>query len=991
MAKRISPRVKLASMERSENPSSKAPENGQKLEEHTNELKSTLDQIDASRNVSPPNEPKTEASYEEPVPAPAHPKLDLKDETWDKPLPNPPESLPAPGAPVQQDRHPGRRVVPNTLKIKIKKKAKKEKVEKAEKADSDKDRKEQAADEAFDQVLLLQKQAFEKRRQVEELRTSYMGDPSQFTEPQLQEFKAATKAFERLNAVYLGALATLPEDEQDNIRSLVEEAPPELPRPYPAAPTAEIPHEDEFNISLKPSPDSPPRVAHEFKPFEPAQVEPDAEDFDALNEQIHQEQKLVDLDKNNSIPIHGDKERLRRLIDRRSEMIRERARQGAAEPAPDAPATKSGSEEVVPAPEKSSAEVIVPQEELRPESSKPKSFEQVLTLQKDAFLARRDAMKFRHGKKVDDLSDAESARYKELRELAQSKREAWRAELALLPQEQQDELNGLTQLKQVEARFADLPSPDRIVMRALMWGMEENKRDLAVLNARIAEQKRIIEEVGPDYKRVSIGGAGESLNDELRDMQFYQRALMARIKDAENKLTEFPQETAPVGISETEPIQEEDPKDPLSGERAQANSRGRWRTLFRAGANAISKKVASWRDKLKEIPRWKVFPYMEAEEELAKAEKGQARLERELDKNRPGYGTKFKDRIRKAYRSTINHMKGGWDEAPAGQPPVPPGVPPRQEPVADPEPIPQPEPERVVERRSRSKFWWERLRGFVTFGGYDYLQGGRMQIRTNAAARKLENDAKKVTVDANAGFQSSEDAAQEFAMQVKAEMEAQGIRNSDDPRFVEISSEIINQRVRENNLKIDAITRETVTKVSEKLKNYRNVDGELLNDDAKNKLAAEIRKQLTAMRRAAVAADVGEAAQAIRRALDPEWKKHYRYGAIETALWGALIGGYLYLTKETVVHLETTIWAIAKQQCIDHGIAQPTNSQIMKMAIQLCKDSHVKVVTKAGQILWNETAGGVFKDIALKKGFPVIVSGAGKIATVMKASMAAGI
>ncbi len=49
------------------------------------------------------------------------------------------------------------------------------------------------------------------------------------------------------------------------------------------------------------------------------------------------------------------------------------------------------------------------------------------------------------------------------------------------------------------------------------------------------------------------------------------------------------------------------------------------------------------------------------------------------------------------------------------------------------------------------------------------------------------------------------------------------------------------------------------------------------------------------------------------------------------------------------------------------------------MAIQLCKDSGVKVVTKAGENLWSETAKGVISDTALNKGFLVDISGAAKV------------
>ncbi|OHB05455.1 MAG: hypothetical protein A3A26_01715 [Candidatus Zambryskibacteria bacterium RIFCSPLOWO2_01_FULL_47_14] len=694
----------------------------------------------------------------------------------------------------------------------------------------------------------------------------------------------------------------------------------------------------------------------------------------------------------------------------------------APAPAPEVPVQPSG--------DSAPAETAAP----------PPEFKEVLGLQKEAFSARREMIAFRHGKKVADLSPEDQTRYVELKTVFQEKHRAWKDQLELLPEDEQVELGGLTKLKEVEERFRDL-NPEQIAPAVIAETNQSRAHELKATEDRITWLKRVIQNAGPNYdKGTARGVTALDLEGELKELTDRRKALRAiMLADSEVGISSEANPAgearihADVAIPEAVPPASETVDSVnLDFERSQAELRAARRNLLKDARLRLDADIEAKQAELEQIPAWNALKVIKIRNEIRKMRKEQARIDEELNNERVGFGRRFMDAVKRGYEAGRRRIRGEQPaaavEAGAAAPPEPPRPPEPPEPPEPPQPpeppapagpaapeqnpeaapAPQPAAERQAAPQPPEGTWkgWikERLIGLMTIGGREYYQARRFAKGTSSTAKEVNEFAAQIQHEQNLSLEEALAEAEEIKSAV-ARAGREGTTGVTSRRIDRISEEITARKVSENNAKIDNIITNLVSQLESKLAKYKGYSGQnVLTEEAKNKIAVELQKRLNGMRAAHIELDAKEITGVLRQNLEPHWRRRIVAGAIETALWGlvSFVGYKLFIaegakaaagaTKEAVTaKLETTVWAMAKKQLVAEGVSNPTNGQIMKVAIQICKDSGIKVVTSAGQILWPETAAGVAKDTALAKGFPLVMSGAAKVIAVIKAGIAAAL
>lgn len=651
------------------------------------------------------------------------------------------------------------------------------------------------------------------------------------------------------------------------------------------------------------------------------------------------------------------------------------------------------------------------------ESVEHRSVKEILMLQEEAFSARREMIAFRHGKKVVDLTPEQQSQYKQLKEASQAKREVWMAELDKLPEDQQDELKDLTKLKEVQDRLATM-TPEQVVTSALEATLDSYKDELTALEAEIQEMERLIRYDKDTVRSVTALGN----EDDLKALKARRKALVAKIASmsdnqapsqndlaGEAEINPEPSIPASEVAPTSPPVAETAPRPVLDYERDRAEAKARRLELLRASINEVDKKILAKTLERDAFPAWNVIGKMRTENEQNKLLDERRRLDREMNE-RQGFGAKFKEMATKAYHSVksrlkfersrpigIGDLRGGPEPiAPIGQ-----SAEIEEETGTLESPV-----EQVEETGTWGKWLKQRLVGFGTLAWREVRPAETFRTGTKDVAKDLGSMSRLVESERDL----SRDNAQEEANKIVAKLRAEGIETAGDPRFMEISAEITEQRIARNNAKIDEIVLAQMDQLEQKLKGYKGDFGQdVLTEENKNKIATEMRARLVAMRSGQAEADVKEMTGMLRGNLDSKWWRRYVYAGIDAVLWGLVIkyvAGKFMATKAkeafatkavgagskevTQVVIKDTIWGEAKRQLIGHGVANPTNTQIQQVALKFAQDSSVKVVAKGGGLLWPQTAAGVFKDVALGKGFIIKMAGGLKQIATIKAGMIAG-
>ncbi len=820
---------------------------------------------------------------------------------------------------------------------------------------------------------------------------------------------------------------------------------------HPASPEDEM---EDQSMPIKFEPKPPRQVKPRFVfPEDPSATKRDLSDpIQALDDQIQKEKDLISRDDNQGLGItaQGDKEKLKDLIAQRDALIAEKEKPAPVSPMeattepidlpPAAEAPKSAAPEPVapkPTPElkipdlpKVRPEPVpapepAPQTPEQPEPAEPiveaKSFEEVLKLQEEAFSARRDMMRARHGKKVESLSKKDQAEYKRLKQIAQEKRKTWLAELGKLPEDQQEESKDLTKLKEVQDRLASM-TPEQVTEEALDATLDTYQDQLAQLDTLIKGMEDL-----RDYDKNTVRVVTALGNaDDLKELKSRRKALAARIAalevgeddDEEDfagstqirpEPTPAPEPSPRTSVFETrrpEPTTTEElPDTMLDFERDQAEAKAMRAELLREAINEIDRRIIEKVDEHSKLSSWDVLGRMRINRDIKALRKEHNRLDREMNEKK-GFGAKFKEAAAKAYRSVKNKFK---KDRPVGVGDLR-GV--AESTNASAEDIERVEAEArgepVVEDKGSWKKWIkQRLGGQILGGIPEYVTAEKFRRGTKNVGQETSSLSRLIQKESNL---SLEDAHDEY-LKIKQEMDADGIESSLDDRVLDISAEITEQKIIENDATIDDIVVTEIDKLENKLKGYKKDFGqEVLTPENKSKIAQEMKTRLTALRSGEGVADSKEMAKMLRENLDQKWWRRYVYGAVETVLAGLLIkwvGSKLLAGKAketaaskgvgaaskeiTQIGLKDTIWAESKRQLVSHGVANPTNAQIQQVAVKFANDSGVKVVTKGGELLWQQTAGGVAKDIALGKGFMIKMAGGLKEIAAIKSGLVAGV
>ena len=321
-------------------------------------------------------------------------------------------------------------------------------------------------------------------------------------------------------------------------------------------------------------------------------------------------------------------------------------------------------------------------------------------------------------------------------------------------------------------------------------------------------------------------------------------------------------------------------------------------------------------------------------------------------------------------------------------PPVPPVIPPIP-PVIP--PIPKPVPEIPTQRvpevfkkpyeteKKKGGVWgWikERLKGFATMGFWEFHQAERFRSQTKKESKGLAEEAKSIQQLENLDYET----AYAEAAKIREMAEAGGERSRDD--YEKFSRIITQEKMDANTKEIERIMRESTLSLEERLKKYKNESGgSVINAVNMEAYQAGLREELLKLQRGFYRAP-GEAGEIeerpiaiddkllkkiIRENLDPKYWHRYVYGGIEMATdaallyWGAGALAAKYggaeITKagvpavikekiaETIYTMKKgdTLWAIAKANLMQAGVANPTPAQIMAGAKTLATANHVGV------------------------------------------------
>jgi len=719
--------------------------------------------------------------------------------------------------------------------------------------------------------------------------------------------------------------------------------PEKAPKPTPPStervsefPEIHRPGEMEMRIHGIPDNADKPYVIKDFDTPAPAENKvPDT--IESLNEQIRQEEILLEHDRIQHLTVTagGDLEKLKDLIARRDTLS---AGQTPIEE------DSAGNAKINPAPAGEEGES---KPEPTPEVSEAKTFEEVLKLQEEAFSARKEMMKFRANRKIDDLNPEDLEKYKKLREVFQEKYKILKIERDKLPEDQQDKSKELTKLQEVQERLTKM-TPEEISRDVLVVLLREKKKQLSIIDSQIKDNKD---------------------EEDLKDLKKRRRGLIIQIASAEvelsggrstkEQITDLEKEIESSRVAEPEIQQEnltagfelgEQPDDSYRFERTYAESGGRTREELQSAINELSKRIDIKTQELGALPMYRAIARVGLHVEIEKLSRERARLQAELngEQRHMGYGERFKLAAQKAYRKIKEKIKGDG-------------------------------------KGSTARFWGQRALGLITFGGWDIYKAEKFRRGTKNVAEKASAFADDIEQQQNF---SSVEAAQTDAMEI-------GDTTGLDASAVEkLSQEVTDRKIKDNDARINEIIIIVVAGLEEKLKKYKGDRGEnVLTEDAKDKIAIDLQKRLNDMRYSTIGADEKAIKKMLRENLDPDWWHRYVWAGLELAGASTIVylGGPLLASKFVAmktggvaskevaqVALKDTVWAEAKRQLVAHGVTNPNPAQIQQIATKFCADSGISVM-EGGKVIWAKTAGGKFVDTVLAKGMAIKISGGLKL------------
>jgi len=265
-------------------------------------------------------------------------------------------------------------------------------------------------------------------------------------------------------------------------------------------------------------------------------------------------------------------------------------------------------------------------------------------------------------------------------------------------------------------------------------------------------------------------------------------------------------------------------------------------------------------------------------------------------------------------------------------------------------------------------FLKERLKGVATFGIWEFHQAEKFRAATRDIGKDV--NAQSRIIEEESGL-SKEEALKE-AEEMRSAFEK--INREPTAQEYELMSQSISaEKIKFNERVIENIIQDATKSLEDRLEKRSLLQGYRSADVGKKVLTPEkiallqerMRHQLNGMRNGQVRGDFKQYAQLMRRNLDPGWWKRYIYGGVEVALDGLAlhlvtapgaaaaeaapahaIGGAPNVVPppaELVDPMHQTIWRTTAEFLKAHGIANPTNAQIMEGSKLVAQGNHIGV------------------------------------------------
>lgn len=321
----------------------------------------------------------------------------------------------------------------------------------------------------------------------------------------------------------------------------------------------------------------------------------------------------------------------------------------------------------------------------------------------------------------------------------------------------------------------------------------------------------------------------------------------------------------------------------------------------------------------------------------------------------------------------------------------------------------------------------ERAKGVATMGLWEvgratgfYAKTKRVGIETGAQAELLEQE-KGLLWDENEAWDEALEIDEKVAGEEKDWVANYGAEPERARKLaVKSLSEQISSRKKERNFgKENTMVLLALQKLEDRLKNKVVIGkeymaahgGQMITPEKMAAAEKRLREAIGQIRKGQTRKDLVNFAKLYRESLDDKWWARYIYGALEAvgiyAGWKLVVSPGLFGSeaiktavggaagaegaRETAKYadqtgLQDTIWQESRRLLEKIGIANPNHGQIQKVSEVMAKDSGVSVVKSTGELLWPGTAGGVAKDIALPRGFLLMLKGATKAALDIKAA-----
>ncbi len=271
--------------------------------------------------------------------------------------------------------------------------------------------------------------------------------------------------------------------------------------------------------------------------------------------------------------------------------------------------------------------------------------------------------------------------------------------------------------------------------------------------------------------------------------------------------------------------------------------------------------------------------------------------------------------------------------------------------------------------REKAKNTWgflkERLKGVATFGFWEFHQAEKFRAATRDIGKDVNAQARLI--------EEEEMLSKEEALKEAEEMRTafEGIdRDPSAQEYEMMSRGISGEKMVYNERAVENIIQDATKSLEERLEKRSLLQGYRSADVGKKVLTPEkiallqerMRHQLNGMRNGQVRGDFKQYAQLMRRNLDPGWWKRYIYGGVEVALDGLALHlvtapgaaeavpahagtgtKLLPPPAELVEPMHRTIWQTTAEFLKAHGVANPTNAQIMEGSKLVAQGNHIGV------------------------------------------------